>query len=168
MRNTAWSPSIAARSRAARALRTAFEALVFGDFIMVVSRQPLALVWGLNSAAARSVRRLGASVRICSSDAALRQPLCAHAVHSGGGLGWVCRFPVFRLEGVWGSSRRCVRHSGGVRAGEPRSLRDCSQVSSSESLLLDLLAARIGVYEENERHSSPHAVLVGPAGCCAW
>ena len=38
---------------------------------------------------------------------------------------------------------------------------------SSESLLLDLLAARIGVYEENESHSSPHAVLVGPTGCRA-
>ena len=36
---------------------------------------------------------------------------------------------------------------------------------SSESLLLDLLAARIDVCEENERHSSPHAVLVGPTGC---
>ena len=44
-------------------------------------------------------------------------------------------------------------------------LRDCPSLPSSESLLLDLLAARIGVYEENERHSSPHAVLVGPAGC---
>ena len=44
-------------------------------------------------------------------------------------------------------------------------LRDCSHVSSSESLLLDLLAARIDVCEENERHSSPHAVLVGPTGC---
>ena len=46
-------------------------------------------------------------------------------------------------------------------------LRDCSHVSSSESLLLDLLAARIDVCEENERHSSPHAVLVGPTGCRA-
>ena len=61
---------MAARSLAARALRTAFEALVFGDFIIFVSRQPLAWVgvlWGLNSAVARSVRLvrlLGASVRI--------------------------------------------------------------------------------------------------------
>ena len=105
---------MAARSLAARALRTAFEALVFGDFIMAVLRQPLAWVgvlWGLNSAVARSVRLLGASVRICPSDAALRQPNYAHSGAAAAALGWVCRSSGFSsttclglLREVWEAS----------------------------------------------------------------
>ena len=59
---------MAARSLAARAFSTALEARVLGDFIIFVSRQPLAWVgglWGLNSAVARLVRLLRVSVRIC-------------------------------------------------------------------------------------------------------
>ena len=81
-------------------------------------------------------------------------------------LGWVCGLPVFCLEGVCGFSGKCGRHYRRVRASDPRSASRESRLDSrSESLLLDLLAARLGVYEENERHSSPHAVLVGPTGC---
>ena len=37
--------------------------------------------------------------------------------------------PVFRLEGVWGFSGRCGRHSGGVRASDLDRLRDCPQLA---------------------------------------
>ena len=98
---------------------------------------------------------------VCYGRRCLRQPNCAHS----GGTRLCPRSPVSRLEGVLGSSRRCGRPSGGVWVGDARSIRDSPSLSSSESLLLQRLYEHLDVHEENERHSSPHAVLVGPTGC---
>ena len=67
---------------------------------MAVSRQPLALALGAElccRAIGATAGRLSAYLlERCGSEAA---QLCAHAVHSGGGLA-VGLSPVFRLEGV--------------------------------------------------------------------
>ena len=84
----------------------------------------------------------------CGSEAA---QLCAHAVHSGGG-GWSAGVPVFRLEGVWGFSKRCVRHSGGVWASDPRRSFHDSPLAVSQSLLFGL--AR-GAHRRLRRERTP-------------
>ena len=59
---------MAARSLAARALRTALEALVFGDFIMVVSRQPLVLgAFGAELCCLAIGATAGASIYLCAA-----------------------------------------------------------------------------------------------------
>ena len=88
-------------------------------------------------------------------------------MHSGGGLGWVCRSRFF-VSKVSGAFQRGV---GGTLEGSGLAtsigFATAPSLPSSESLLLDLLAARIDVYEENERRSTPHTVLLGPTGCPA-
>ena len=85
-----------------------------------------------------------------------------------GGLGWAAQVSRFFVSKVSGASQGGV---GGTLEGfglaTSIGFATVPSLPSSESLLLDLLAARIGVYEENESHSSPHAVLVGPTGCRA-
>ena len=123
------------------------------------------VLWGLNSAVARSVRLLGASycaylLERCGSEAA---HLCARAQRRR--LAVSTGLPVFRLEAASGAARGawrgiCLRW----RSANP----SCSSTLlwlSRRACFLDLLAARIDVYEENERRSSPHAVLVGRTGC---
>ena len=124
---TAWSPSIAAKSRAARALRTAFEALVFGDFIMAVSRQPLALALGAElccRAIGATAGRLSAYLlERCGSEAAqYARTLCTAAA----AWLWVClRFFVSKAsEAAQGGVRgllSCLRWRSTF-------LRECSQL----------------------------------------
>ena len=83
-----------------------------------------------------------------------------------GGLGWAAQ-AVFRLEGVLRFSGRRGRHSGGVRLARLGAGFTTLLWLSRRACFLDLLAARIDVYEENERRSTPHAVLVGRTGCSA-
>ena len=103
---------MAARSLAARALRTALEALVFGDFIILSCAQAAPGSGALGAelcclAIGATAGRLGAYLlERCGAEAA---QLCAHAVHSALArrLGLGCTgLPVFRLEGVWGFSGR--------------------------------------------------------------
>ena len=94
---------MAARSLAARALRTALEALVFGDFIILSCAQAAPGSGALGAelcclAIGATAGRLGAYLlERCGAEAA---QLCAHAVHSGGGLGWaqVSRFFVSKAS----------------------------------------------------------------------
>ena len=83
-------------------------------------------------------------------------------------LGCVHRSPGFSarrclrlLEEVWGALWR--GQTGKLGAGFTTLLW-----LSRRACFLDLLAARIDVYEENERRSTPHAVLVRRTGCLRW
>ena len=122
-------------------------------------------LWGLNSAVSRSVRLLAPLSIYALSVITSTLPKGSPIARTAEALGCVRSTAVFVAK-VSGAPRGGV---GGTLEGSGLAnldrLRDYSHVSSSESLLLDLLAARIDVCEENERHSSPHAVLVGPTGC---
>ena len=107
---------MAARSLAARALRTALEALVFGDFIILSCAQAAPGSGALGAelcclAIGATAGRLGAYLlERCGAEAA---QLCARCAQRGG-LGWAAQ-AVFRLEGV-------LRFSG--RRGRPLELSE--------------------------------------------
>ena len=92
--------------------------------------------------------------------ACLLRRLCEEAAHLCGTAAaalWlclriVCGLPVFRLEGVWGFSKRCVRHSGGVWASDPRRSFHDSPLAVSQSLLFGL--AR-GAHRRLRRERTP-------------
>ena len=87
---------------------------------------------------------------VCYVDSARRQPICAAQRRRR--FGCVCGLPVFRLEGVWGFSKRCVRHSGGVWASDPRRSFHDSPLAVSQSLLFGL--AR-GAHRRLRRERTP-------------
>ena len=120
---------------------------------------------GLNSAVARLKRLLGASGRIvayllerCGSEAA---QLCAQRRRFG-----FCLLVWFFVSKVSEASQGGVE---GILESYGPATFDAAFTTllwlSRRACFLDLLAARIDVYEENERRSTPHAVLVGRTGC---
>ena len=126
------------------------------------------MLLGLNSAVARLKRLLGASGRIvayllerCGSEAA---QLCAQRRRFG-----FCLLVWFFVSKVSEASQGGVE--GILESYGPASL-DAAFTTllwlSRRACFLDLLAARIDVYEENERRSTPHAVLVRRTGCLRW
>ena len=104
---------MAARSLAARALRTALEALVFGDFIILSCAQAAPGSGALGAelcclAIGATAGRLGAYLL---ERCGVRQPNYARTLCTARRLGLGCTgLPVFRLEGV-------LRFSG--RRGRP-------------------------------------------------
>ena len=138
---------MAARSLAARALRTALEALVFGDFIILSCAQAAPGSGALGAelcclAIGATAGRLGAYLlERCGAEAA---QLCARCAQRGG-LGWAAQ-AVFRLEGVLRFSGRRGRHSGGVRLARLGAGFTTLLWLSRRACFLDLLAARIDVY----------------------
>ena len=140
---------MAARSLAARALRTALEALVLGDFIMVVEQAAPGLGGGALGAEL-CCRAIGATAgrlsaylfERCGSEAA---QLCAHAAHSGGGLGWaqVSRFFVSKAseaaQGGVGGLFICLRWRSAI-------LRESSSLwQVSQTILCEAPATRIDI-----------------------